>query len=526
MFDCSKFTALKALVKRNLLPILTVVSVVTGIVLGIILRYSRDGPWSPREVMYVGYIGELYLRALKCLIIPLITSSIISAIGNLDFSLSRKIAGRAISYYLTTTAIAVVLGIFLVVTIHPGGGSKDIKKTGEKKEVYTADLLMDIPRNLLPPNIIQAAFQTYKTIIIPPDMESNDTQYLVDKYDLAPGDLPPKHEWKTGSKYQDAMNIMGLLVFATALGISLSKLGKKGKPLLDVFHSLADASMMITGWVIWISPLGILFLITSMMIKMNDLSTLLGQVGMHILTVCLGITIHGFIILPGIYMILTRKLPFRFIGNMSQALITAFATATSSGTLPVTMRCLEENNNIDPRITRFVLPIGATINMDGTALYEAVSAIFIAQVRGIPLTIGQIAAISLTSTVASIGAAGIPHAGLVTLVMVLDVAGLPAEDITLIIAADWLIDRFRTAINVLGDSFGAAIVYEMSRKELGAIDDKKTLSSEEKVANVYKMVDNMIENGEDNHRTREYHMLNPVESNVLINQQLHTKEVL
>merc|ERR1711902_398690 len=150
----------------------------------------------------------------------------------------------------------------------------------------------------------------------------------------------------------------------------------------------------------------------------------------------------------------------------TNAFTTAFGTASSSATLPVTMNLLEEKNGVDPRISRFVLPIGATINMDGTALYEAVAALFIAQVRNMSMSVGQIVAISITATAASIGAAGIPQAGLVTMVMVLDTVGLPAEDVTIILAVDWLLDRFRTAINVLGDSIGAGLVYELSKNDL------------------------------------------------------------
>merc|ERR1712117_865917 len=151
---------------------------------------------------------------------------------------------------------------------------------------------------------------------------------------------------------------------------------------------------------------------------------------------------------------------------------TAFGTASSSATLPVTIKLLEEKNGVDPRISRFVLPIGATINMDGTALYEAIAAIFIAQVRNMSMSIGEVAAISITATAASIGAAGIPQAGLVTMVMVLDTVGLPAEDVTIILAVDWLLDRFRTAINVLGDSIGAGIVYHLSKDELDQMGGK------------------------------------------------------
>jgi len=211
---------------------------------------------------------------------------------------------------------------------------------------------------------------------------------------------------------------------------------------------------------------GVFFLIGGQVLGTKDFGLVLNQLGWYFTTVMAGLFIHGFIVLPIILTVFTRSLPFRFIGNMTNACTTAFGTGSSSATLPVTISLLEEKNNVDPRVCRFVLPIGATINMDGTALYEAVAAIFIAQVNGMALSIGQILAVSITATAASIGAAGIPQAGLVTMVMVLETVGLPPEDVTIILAVDWLLDRFRTAINVLGDSIGAGLVYHLSKGEL------------------------------------------------------------
>ncbi|KAF3832969.1 hypothetical protein F7725_026634 [Dissostichus mawsoni] len=155
-----------------------------------------------------------------------------------------------------------------------------------------------------------------------------------------------------------------------------------------------------------------------------------------------------------------------------QAWVTALGTASSAGTLPVTFRCLEENLGIDKRVTRFVLPVGATINMDGTALYEAVAAIFIAQMNGIHLDWGQIVTVSMTATLASVGAASIPSAGLVTMLLILTAVGLPTQDISLLVAVDWLLDRFRTSVNVVGDSYGAGIVYHLSKHELDLYDQQ------------------------------------------------------
>ncbi|XP_015600706.1 excitatory amino acid transporter 1 isoform X2 [Cephus cinctus] len=433
---------------------LTIGGVVGGIVLGLILRNVREESWRPREIMYVNYVGELFLRMLKSLILPLIMASLISAIGSLDLSLSGKIGARAITYYMVTTISAVILGIILVISIRPGYSSEAEQeaKPSTVRNVTTIDTLMDLIRNMFPPNLVQACITQYRTILKPP----NDT---INLHIL---------EWDISHEYTSGTNILGLVVFSTVLGITLGKMGPDGKPLLAFFAALSSAMMIITNWVIWFSPLGVLFLVSSKILEMESFNVIIGQLGMYFMTVLLGLCIHGFVVLPLIFFLLTKRNPVTYVSNMAQALATAFGTSSSSATLPVAIGCLEERNGIDPRVSRFVMPIGATINMDGTALYEAVAAIFIAQVRNVNLSFGQLVAVSITATAASIGAAGIPQAGLVTMVMVLDTVGLPAKDVTLIIAVDWLLDRFRTTINVMGDSLGAGIVNYLSRNELNS----------------------------------------------------------
>ncbi|XP_021929628.1 excitatory amino acid transporter 1 isoform X2 [Zootermopsis nevadensis] len=445
----------KSFLRGNLLTFLTVIGVFGGVILGVILRNSRDGEWTQREIMYVSYFGDIFLQMLKSLILPLIVASIITAIGGLDLSLSGKIGIRAIAYYLSTTVSAVVLGMILVSTIHPGeGNASEIHKSGTSRNVTTVDTLLDLVRNMFPPNLIQACIAQYQTVLIPP----SDAEITAKNLTLL--------DWKISSHFVTGTNILGLVVFATVFGITLAKMGEKGKPLLIFFETLGAAMLMITYWVIWISPIGIFFLVAAKMIEMESFEVIVGQMGMYFTTVLVGLFIHGFIVLPLYYSACTRKMPFRFIINMSQALFTAFGTGSSNATLPISMNCLEEKNEIDSRVARFVMPIGATINMDGTALYEAVAAVFISQVRNMTLSLGQLLAISVTATAASIGAAGIPQAGLVTMVMVLDTVGLPPEDVTLIITVDWLLDRFRTMVNVLGDSLGAGIVDHLSKSEL------------------------------------------------------------
>ncbi|XP_024876531.1 excitatory amino acid transporter 1-like isoform X2 [Temnothorax curvispinosus] len=436
---------------HNALTILTVSGVVGGVVLGIILRTTRE-KWTPREIMYINYFGDLFLRMLKSLILPLIISSLVSAIGSLDLSLSGRIGARAIGYYMATTICAVILGIILVMSIQPGVGSSAQESKRPAQNVSTIDTLMDLVRNMFPPNLVQACIAQHRT---EPKLPENSSV--------------PMDEWELEEKVVSGSNILGLVVFATVLGITLGKMGPKAKPLLNFFDSLSGAMMLITNWVIWLSPLGVLSLVASKITEMKSLEEIVGQLGMYFLTVLVALLIHGFLVLPGMYFLLTKKNPYVYISHMAEALVTAFGTSSSSATLPLAISCLEEKNGIDPRVSRFVMPIGATVNMDGTALYEAVAAIFIAQVRKVALSFGQLVAISITATAASIGAAGIPQAGLVTMVMVLDTVRLPANDVFLIIAVDWLLDRCRTTVNVIGDSLGAGIVQHLSRNELAAL---------------------------------------------------------
>ncbi|XP_078672327.1 excitatory amino acid transporter 1-like [Branchiostoma floridae x Branchiostoma belcheri] len=451
--------------KENLLLLLTILGVGLGILMGFLMRMAN---LSEQNIAYFAFPGELFLRMLKCMILPLILCSIISALAALDAKTSGRVGGRAVAYYAFTTLIAVIIGIILVVSIHPGQGDPSkIERAGSSRRVSAADSFLDLIRNMFPDNIAQACFQSYNSRIIestvpnpaytPPNitaMAATMTTVMMN------GTAIPEEitVFVTQGGYSDRLNVLGIISFSIFFGIVLGRMGEKGKPLVQVFTIFNDCIMTLVYLIMWYSPIGIMFLIAGKIMQMIDPAKLVGQLGMYMVTVIAGLAIHGFIILPGLYLIFTRKNPFKYIAGIGQALVTAFGTASSSATLPVTIRCLEDKNGVDPRVARLVLPVGATINMDGTALYEAVASIFIAQVNGITLNFGQIVAVSVTATAASIGAAGIPSAGLITMVIVLTAVGLPIEDVTLLFAIDWFLDRFRTATNVLGDSIGAGII--------------------------------------------------------------------
>uniref|UniRef100_A0A8C5TFA2 Amino acid transporter n=1 Tax=Malurus cyaneus samueli TaxID=2593467 RepID=A0A8C5TFA2_9PASS len=349
---------------------------------------------------------------LQMLVLPLIVSSLITGMASLDSRVSGKMGMRAIIYYMVTTIIAVFIGIFMVIIIHPGKGSKDnLHREGRIEQVQTTDAFMDLVRNMFPPNLVEACFKQVLTFeeVIP-----------------IPGSA-------------NGVNALGLVVFSMCFGLMIGSMKQRGRALREFFNCLNEAIMRLVAIIIWYAPVGIMFLIAGKILEMDDLAVMGGQLGMYTLTVIVGLLIHALCILPLLYFIVTHRNPWLFIAGLLQALITALGTSSSSATLPITFRCLEENNGVDRRITRFVLPVGATINMDGTALYEALAAIFIAQVNNYELDFGQIITISITATAASIGAAGIPQAGLVTMVIVLTSVGLPTEDITLIIAVDWFL---------------------------------------------------------------------------------------
>uniref|UniRef100_A0A3B1K738 Amino acid transporter n=1 Tax=Astyanax mexicanus TaxID=7994 RepID=A0A3B1K738_ASTMX len=443
---------------RNLLLALTVLGVIGGTVLGLLLRYLPE--LDADILMLIAFPGDILMRMLKMLILPLIISSLITGLAGLDARSSGRMGTRAMVYYMSTTVIAAVLGVILVLGIHPGNPKlrgTQARSSNKDQEVSSLDAFLDLIRNLFPENLVQACFQQVQTVLkkVAVPVDNQTEPILINKKKL---------EFKWG------MNVLGLIGFFITFGIFMGKMGEKGKLMTDFFNILNEIIMKMVSMIMWYSPVGIASLICGKIAAIGDLEVVARQLGMYMVTVIVGLIIHGGIILPIIFFAVTRKNPFVFYSGIFQAWITALGTASSAGTLPVTFRCLEENLKIDKRVTRFVLPIGATINMDGTALYEAVAAIFIAQMNDIDLDGGQIATVSMTATLASVGAASIPSAGLVTMLLILTAVGLPTQDISLLIAVDWLLDRMRTSINVVGDSFGAGIVDFLSRAELAQID--------------------------------------------------------
>lgn len=340
----------------------------------------------------------------------------------------------------------------MTTTTTVAANTKRLKAKGSAMDAVT-----DLVRSIIPDNIVTACFQ------------HPETHYYQEEVRLRNGTMV--NETLKKIVQSDGANVLGLMFFCCVFGVVCSKLGEKASILVKFFQALDATVMQMVLLAMYFSPLGIMSLIIEKLLVIEDIGETMSRLGMYMVTVIVGLILHGFITIPTMYGIATGKNPLTFMRKCTECIVFAIGTGSSTATLPVTFKCLEENVKCDTRITRFVLPIGATINMDGTALYEAVAAIFIGQMNGMVFSFADLIIISLTSTAASFGAAAVPSAGLVTMIMVLTAVGLPTEDITMIVAVDWFLDRIRTAVNVLSDGYVAGIVAHLSKDELDKSDE-------------------------------------------------------
>ena len=388
-----------------------VIAIVLGLVVGLVLGEKA-------EVIKV--VGDLFIQLLRMIIVPLIMASMVAGIVSLgDVRKLGRIGLCTFIYYLATTLLAVGVGLVLVNLLRPGVGIDLGAQAGADLADREALSMVSIVKDIVPKNIFAAMVQ--------------------DK-------------------------VLSVIFFSLLLGVAISSVGQKGKPVAALFEVFNAVMMKITDWIMCLAPFGVFAL----------MAYTIGQVGLavirplvvYMVTVLLGLGVHAFVTLPVLLSIFGRYSPLKFIRDMFSAVATAFSTASSAATLPITMDCLEKNAGVSNKVASFVLPLGATVNMDGTALYEAVAAMFIAQAYGISLTVWQQLVIMLTATLASIGAAAIPGAGLVTMVIVLRAVNLPLEGIGMILAVDRLLDMCRTAVNVWGDACGAAVVARLEGEQL------------------------------------------------------------
>lgn len=381
------------------------------------------GVWLPGYVKYISWMGDLFMRALKMVIIPLILTSIVSGIVNIG-SLEKlgKIGMKTILYYITTSIFAIVTGLLMVNLLQPGVGAdlgfvSEVEGLALAKESFGQTLI-----NIIPTNVFQAMVEN---------------------------------------------QMLSVIFFAILVGLFITNISKKHKKLyIKLFNGGFELMMKITEFVIKFTPYGVFGIVALQVAQQKDLMEVAGRLGIYMIAVILALIIHSCITLPLILKLVGKINPFSHIKAMSVPLLTAFSTSSSSATLPLTMEAVEHKAGASNKITSFVLPLGATINMDGTALYECVAAIFIAQAYGIDLSFGEQIIVVITALLASIGAAGIPMAGLVMITVILSAVNLPLEGVGLILAVDRILDMFRTSVNVWSDSCGTVVIAKTEGEHL------------------------------------------------------------
>ncbi|XP_011055331.1 PREDICTED: excitatory amino acid transporter isoform X1 [Acromyrmex echinatior] len=449
--------------RENLLLLVTLSGVLFGVILGFGLRPLDLGD---DAVMLISYPGELFMRLLKLMILPLVIASLISGSASLNARMNGMIAVRTLVYFILTSLLNAVLGVALVLVIHPGnpGIRESIGPSHHARAVNILDSLLDLGRNMFPDNLFQAAFQQAHTVYVP------KKQPFQNVTDQLPTTVLGDEELMRVVQYRSGTNTLGIVFFCLVFGTFLGTLGEKGQVVIDFFKAVFEVIMRMVSTVMWMTPIGITSVIAGKILGVDDLVLVMSQLAWFIVTIAIGVFLYQLVIMQLIYAAFVRKNPFKFYAGLAQGTLTAFAMASTAAALPVTFRLMTEKLKVDPRVTRFVLPIGCNINMDGTALFVAVASIFIAQMNGIFMGFGEIITVILTSTAASVSSASVPSAALVLLLVVLSAIDAPVNDVSLLFAIDWFVDRIRTTNNMLGDCYAAAVVEQLSKKELMALD--------------------------------------------------------
>lgn len=415
------------------------IGIVGGIVLGIVFnKFVGPGVSSGPVFMlkiFFKYAGDIFIRLLRMMIVPLVFASIFMAVVNLgDIRELGKIGGKTVAYYMATTCLAVFVGLILVNIIHPGLGI-------DKHALDALNISTSVPSKVSS----QGVGDRSAVIII--------VDTLVNMIPKNPAGAMAKGD------------VLQIIFFTIFFAIMAAIVGRESETLSKVINAIDLIMQRSVMVVMEIAPYCIFFLVTAIFMDLGVAA--LTALAKYAITVLLGLVVHAVVTLPLLVIVLGRYSPIRLFKAVAPAIMTAWSTASSAATLPLTMDCVATRAGVDRKISNFVLPLGATVNMDGTALYESVAVIFIAELMGIHLSLGTQIVIFITATLAAIGAAAIPGAGLVTMGIVLTAAGLPLDGIGLILAIDRILDQFRTAVNVWGDTTAAIVV---GRLENGITD--------------------------------------------------------
>ena len=411
--------------------------IIIGLALGLVYgMVAAQSGWGSFTTDWIAPFGTIFINLLKLIAMPLVLASLITGVASLsDLKKLSRIGGKTIGIYVGTTAVAVTIGLISVNMLKPGDKvpvdmKEKLQLTYEKDAEKKAGTVQDIK-------------------------ERGPLQPIVD--------MVPSNFLNSASSNRNMLQVVFVAIF---IGIGLIQIpSDKGKPVKDLFKSLTDVVIKLVDIIMLMAPVGVFALIAQTINKVagdnpSQVLELLGALGYYMIAVILGLIAHAAITYAGLMKFMTHMPLNTFYKGLAPAQLLAFSTSSSGATLPVTMERCEEELGVSEEVSSFVLPLGATINMDGTALYQAVATVFIAQALNIPLDIGAQLTIVLTAVLASIGTAAVPGAGIVMLVIILEAVGVPSAGIALILGVDRILDMMRTVINVTGDATVAVVIAE------------------------------------------------------------------
>ena len=400
------------------------IGVIVGTLLGMLMHLVPEVNEIKHHVLFIAQLlGTLFVDLLKMVLVPLVFCSIVTGISNLrHHQRPDRVWKLTLGFFITSMAIAIVIGLTASQLFHPGKG-------------MSLALLQD---KLVTTSATSLSFSDFTQ------------QFLHGLF------MNPFAALSQG-------NILAIVCFSILVGIALTSKSQRDNHLIDLFEDGLKLALHLVDWVMRLAPLGVGALLLKL-IATQDSGLLISL--MQFVLIIIGSTLlHGILVLPGLLWLFTRMTPLQFWGGAKPALITAFATSSSSATLPITLNTITKDLHVKPEIAGFVIPLGATLNMDGTALYEAAAALFIANLAGIELSLAQQVIVFFMAMIAAMGAPGIPSAGMVTMVMVLQSVGLPAEAIAILLPIDRLLDTLRTTVNVEGDMVGSLIVQQLTTEK-------------------------------------------------------------
>ncbi len=402
--------------------------IIIGLVLGLLYGIlASSAGWEAFTKNWIAPFGTIFINALKLIAVPLVLGSLITGVASLsDVRKLGRIGGKTLAIYIGTTAVAITIGLILANVIQPG--------------------------KAIPTDVRDSLMATYSANIgdrVAAAKSVEDRGPLQILVDMVPDNI--------FGAASDNRNMLQIVFFAIFFGIGLLQIPeKRAKPLLDFFHGLNDVTIRLVDLIMLMAPLGVFALIADMITTVSDgdlgkLLSLLAALSVYCITVVLGLAIQTFGVYPALLRMFTSLNPLRFFSGIGKAQLVAFSTSSSGATLPVTIECCEENLGVSEEVSSFVLPLGATINMDGTALYQGVATIFIAQAVGMDLGMGDQLNVILLAVMASIGTAAVPGAGIIMLIIILESVHVPSAGIALILGVDRILDMLRTVTNVTGD---------------------------------------------------------------------------